>query len=312
MPGIKLTTYMKRNITTCLFVALLTNAHSQEMPEDYALQIDSIERSFTYQHDTIQLRNGIGKIIVPDGFKYLDAEQSERVLVDLWGNPQSTDMTLGMILPEELGVMSDSGYVFNIQYDEIGYVEDGDADDIDYDALLVEMQGETEEANKERSEAGYEPISIIGWAAPPYYDKERKILHWAKEIQFGNAPEHTLNYNIRVLGRRGVLVLNAISTMPNMVWVKQDLHHVLNIVQFNDGYQYKDFDPSVDEVAGWTIGGLVAGKVLAKVGFFAVLLKFWKFIAIGAIALVRIFWSRIRGRKADNGGEGTAIPEQLS
>lgn len=303
---------MKRNITTCLFVALLTNAHSQEMPEDYALQIDSIERSFTYQHDTIQLRNGIGKIIVPDGFKYLDAEQSERVLVDLWGNPQSTDMTLGMILPEELGVMSDSGYVFNIQYDEIGYVEDGDADDIDYDALLVEMQGETEEANKERSEAGYEPISIIGWAAPPYYDKERKILHWAKEIQFGNAPEHTLNYNIRVLGRRGVLVLNAISTMPNMVWVKQDLHHVLNIVQFNDGYQYKDFDPSVDEVAGWTIGGLVAGKVLAKVGFFAVLLKFWKFIAIGAIALVRIFWSRIRGRKADNGGEGTAIPEQLS
>lgn len=303
---------MKRNITTCLFVALLTNAHSQEMPEDYALQIDSIERSFTYQHDTIQLRNGIGKIIVPDGFKYLDAEQSERVLVDLWGNPQSTDMTLGMILPEELGVMSDSGYVFNIQYDEIGYVEDGDADDIDYDALLVEMQGETEEANKERSEAGYEPISIIGWAAPPYYDKERKILHWAKELQFGNAPEHTLNYNIRVLGRRGVLVLNAISTMPNMVWVKQDLHHVLNIVQFNDGYQYKDFDPSVDEVAGWTIGGLVAGKVLAKVGFFAVLLKFWKFIAIGAIALVRIFWSRIRGRKADNGGEGTAIPEQLS
>lgn len=312
MPGIKLTTYMKRNITTCLFVALLTNAHSQEMPEDYALQIDSIERSFTYQHDTIQLRNGIGKIIVPDGFKYLDAEQSERVLVDLWGNPQSTDMTLGMILPEELGVMSDSGYVFNIQYDEIGYVEDGDADDIDYDALLVEMQGETEEANKERSEAGYEPISIIGWAAPPYYDKERKILHWAKEIQFGNAPEHTLNYNIRVLGRRGVLVLNAISTMPNMVWVKQDLHHVLNIVQFNDGYQYKDFDPSVDEVAGWTIGGLVAGKVLAKVGFFAVLLKFWKFIAIGAIALVRIFWSRIRGRKAGNEGEDTVMPEQLS
>lgn len=83
-------------------------------------------------------------------------------------------------------------------------------------------------------------------------------------------------------------------------------------MQFNDGYRYGDFNPSVDEVAGWTIGGLVAGKVLAKAGLFAVILKFWKFIAIGVVALVRIFWSRIRGKKANDGGEGTAIPEQLT
>ncbi|SEL63556.1 DUF2167 domain-containing protein [Parapedobacter koreensis] len=304
---------MKRNAIVPLFVILLANAaYSQEQPIDDALLTDSIERSFTYQHDTIQLPNGIGKITIPAGFKYLDAEQSERVLVDFWGNPKVTDMTLGMILPEQQGLLSNSGYIFNIQYDEIGYVKDDDADDIDYDDLLAEMKDEAAEGNKERSAAGYEPVSIIGWAATPYYDKDRKILHWAKELQFGNNQEHTLNYNVRVLGRKGVLVLNAISTMPEIAAVQQDLHHVLNIVQFNDGYKYKDFDPSADEIAGWTIGGLVAGKVLAKAGFFALILKFWKFIAIGVAVVVRAFWSKIRGKKnSDRAGE-TALPEQLT
>ena len=37
-----------------------------------------------------------------------------------------------------------------------------------------------------------------------------------------------------------------------------------------------DFDSKIDNVAAWTIGGLVAGKVLAKAGFFAIILKFIK------------------------------------
>lgn len=152
---------------------------------------------------------------MPDGFRYLDADQSEKVLVELWGNPWYEGMTLGMILPENQGVMSDSGYVFNIEYNEIGYVKDGDAGDIDYDDLLKDMQDETAAGNKQRTDAGYEPISIIGWAASPFYDKDRKILHWAKEVQFGDNPEHTLNYNVRVLGRKGVLVLNAVGSMSS-------------------------------------------------------------------------------------------------
>jgi uncharacterized membrane-anchored protein len=53
-------------------------------------------------------------------------------------------------------------------------------------------------------------------------------------------------------------------------------------------------------VSDWTIGGLVAGSILAKSGFFAklgvLLLKFWKIIAVGAVALAagikKIFGSK--------------------
>jgi uncharacterized membrane-anchored protein len=156
------------------------------------------------------------------------------------------------------------------------------------------MQKEVVEANKTRVKEGYEAISIIGWAAKPFYDKDRKILHWAKELKFGNSEVNTLNYNVRVLGRKGVLILNAIATKADLPLVQKDINKVLDIVQFNDGYKYKDFDSSIDEVAAWTIGGLVAGKVLAKVGLFAVIAKFGKVIALAFFGFFGIFKNKLK------------------
>lgn len=260
-------------------------------------QIDSLEQSFKYTTEAIILRNGIGTVKIPKGFKYLDAQQAEYVLTELWGNPKGTDMTLGFLLREDQKIFGENGYVFNIQYDEIGYVKDDDADDIDYSDLLETMQEEAEEVNKERVKQGYQPISIVGWASKPFYDKKRNILHWAKEIKFGNNDINTLNYNIRVLGRKGVLVLNAISTMDDIGYVKKDIHEVLEIVQFNEGYKYDNFNPELDDVAAWSIGGLVAGKVLAKVGFFALIVKFWKIGAIAVAGFFSVLWKRFKKKK---------------
>lgn len=292
---------IKKTLSTLLLgmSMFFTNAQDADSLLQMDQQIDSIEKSFKYEHGTIQLKNGIGSIKVPDGFKYLDAAQSERVLVDLWGNMPEKDISLGMILPENQGILSDSGYVFNIEYNEIGYVKDDDADDIDYKDLLQQMQKDAVEENKERTKEGYQSIQIVGWAAQPFYDKDKKVLHWAKEIKFGDNDVNTLNYNIRVLGRKGVLVLNAIATMPNLGAVKADVSKVLDIVQFNEGYAYKDFDPGVDEVAAWTIGGLVAGKMLAKAGLLAVLLKFWKLIAVGFVGIGGFLFKRFKKNKEE-------------
>lgn len=299
-------TMKMRLLFSALMVTVFTTIlHAQN---DNQAVIDSIENTFKYQHGKVQLKNGIGEITVPEGFKYLDPEQSKYVIVDIWGNPDSEDISLGMILPEKQGILDEHGYVFNIQYDEIGYVKDDDADDINYDDLLAEMQKDTEEENKERTKQGYDPIQLVGWASSPFYDKEHKILHWAKDIQFGNDKLHTLNYNVRILGRKGVLVLNAISSMQELPLVKKDIHNVLNIVTFNDGYKYSDFDPSVDQVAAWTIGGLVAGKVLAKVGFFAVIAKFGKVIAIAVGGFFTALWRRMRGRKKEEEPDNNDTP----
>lgn len=110
------------------------------------------------------------------------------------------------------------------------------------------------------------------------------MLHWAKELHFDGEEENTINDNSRVLGRKGVMVLNAIGTKSLLEQIKSSVDPVLGSVAFTEGNRYEDFDDNVDEVAAYNIGGLVAGKVLAKVVFFAVIAKFGKFIFIGLAA----------------------------
>ena len=242
--------------------------------------IDSVDQTLHYQQGHVLLPGGGAALTVPQGFRYLDSTQAVRVLTALWGNPRS--QCLGMLLPEKTSPASDEAWAYVIRYDPMGYVKDDDAEAIKYDELLEEMQADTQANNKEREAAGFDPVYLLGWAAQPYYEKAKNTLHWAKAIRFGNSPDTTLNYNVRLLGRRGVLVLNAVGVPAQLAEIRASIPALLANVTFAQGQRYADFNPGIDEVAAYTIGGLVAGKVLAKVGMFALIAKFWK---LGLLAL---------------------------
>jgi uncharacterized membrane-anchored protein len=246
----------------------------------YQAAIDSINGTFVYQQGHVVLPGGVGELTVPRGFLYLDSAQAARVMHRLWRNPPQE--SLGMLFPADRGPMSDGTWGYLIQFDPMGHVKDNDADDIKYDDLLEEMQKDTEEDNQERTKDGYESVHLIGWGAPPYYDKNQHTLHWAKLLRFGDGLSETLNYNVRMLGRKGVLVFNAIAEPQQLPEIKASIPSLLANVSFVKGQQYNDFSSGIDEVAVYGIGGLVAGKVLAKVGLFAIILKSWK---LGLLAL---------------------------
>ncbi len=71
--------------------------------------------------------------------------------------------------------------------------------------------------------------------------------------------------------------------MGSLQDVKKGIPEVVQAVSFNEGNRYSDFDSKVDNVAAWTIGGLVAGKIASKVGLLAIIAKFGK---VGIIALL--------------------------
>lgn len=246
----------------------------------YQAVADSINNTFHYQQGHVMLPGGVGELTVPKGFRYLDSAQAAFVMHKLWHNPPQE--SLGMLFPEDRGPVSDNNWAYLIQFDPMGHVKDDDADDIKYDELLEEMQQDTEDENPERTKQGYESVHLIGWGAPPFYDKNQHTLHWAKLLRFGDGLEETLNYNVRILGRKGVLVFNAIAVPKQLPEIKASIPALLANVEFVKGQQYNDFSAGIDEVAAYGIGGLVAGKVLAKVGFFAIILKFWK---LGILAL---------------------------
>jgi uncharacterized membrane-anchored protein len=272
--------------------------------------VDSLESVLDYQTGRIELSAANALIQVPDGFRFLDQEQADKVLTDYWGNPHD-ETVLGMLVPEKMGVLADNSWAFILSYEELGFVNDDDASDINYDDLLKELQTDMEEENKIRAESGFEPVTLVGWASAPYYDQNLKILHWAKELKFREDADNTLNYNLRVLGRKGVLVINAVATMKELPDVKQSIPAMLKSVEFAEGYRYADFDSKVDDVAAYTIGGLVAGKVLAKVGFFAGILKFWKLIVLGIVAVGGAIWRFMTGRKKDDDQQKVEAKKEL-
>jgi uncharacterized membrane-anchored protein len=249
----------------------------------------AFDAGLSYQTGDISLGDGLAVLHLGAGFRYLGAADTEKVLVDAWGNPPGMT-SLGMIVPANLSPVDvKRGWGVIITYSEDGYVEDDDADDIDYDELLESMKEATEAANEERVRQGYGAMHIVGWAEPPHYDSARNSLYWAKELDSDGADEHSLNYSIRVLGRRGVLELNAVSGMSQLAQIKPEMERIYALVEYQPGHRYGDFDPDVDQVAAYGIGALIAGKAAAKVGLWAGLIKFLiaakKLLIIGGIAL---------------------------
>lgn len=270
--------------------------------EAMSAALDSVERSLAYRTGEIDLGEGLAMARLPAGYRYLDPDQTSKVLTELWGNPPG-DPTLGMIFPPGSSPLAEDSWAVILSFEEDGYVKDDDADKIDYDDLLKQMKADSEERNQERAKAGYEPITIIGWAEKPSYDKAANKLYWAKEIRFGQSVENTLNYNIRALGRRGVLVLNAVSSMKVLDQVREGMKAIQPVVEFKDGHRYSEFDPKIDKVATYGLAGLVAGTLLAKGGLLkaliAALIAGKKFIVIGLAALGAGLFKFFKGRSEE-------------
>lgn len=308
---------MKLNTISLLFLSLLgslplfaSNPDStalereisdEELMQMYQTFLDSVEQTLHFESGVISIGNDLALVTVPPGFKFLNGSDSEMILTDIWGNPPSEeeDRSLGMLIPEVFSPFDDSCYVVNITFSEEGYINDSDAKELDYDDLLKTMKKDVNESNSYREELGYPPVELIGWASQPFYDSANKKLHWAKELKFGDSESNTLNYNIRVLGRRGYLELNVIGEMYHLEQIKREIEPILTSVNFQKGHAYSDFNPSIDKVAAYGIGGLIAGKVLLKAGLLAkfgvILAKLWKVIAlavVGAVAALRKLFQR--------------------
>lgn len=212
-------------------------------------------------------------------YYFLSAEDAKRVLTEGWGNPPSaSEDVLGMVFPAGKTFL-DRTWGAVIRYDATAYVSDKDADTADYDALMSEIKSGEEEVNKNRQAAGFEAVHVVGWAQPPSYDAARHDLIWAQEIRFGAEDDHTLNYDVRHLGRHGVLSMNMISQMSELGSIRQAAVDLARTAEFDTGSRYADYQQG-DKTAEYGLAGLVAAGlgvgVAKKVGLLAAAVLFLK------------------------------------
>jgi len=298
---------VSRSCCAALVLCASLSARAQESPVEVPVEEVSaaIEANLRWQSGEVVLGDGLARLNVTPAWRFLGPAEAQRVLVDAWHNPRPHDPPLGMLFAADAPVLGPESWGIVIWFSADGHVADDDAEKIDYAALLGELQKATRDGNSQRTKAGYPAIELVGWAAPPYYDRPSHKLHWARELRFDGEAENTLNYDVRVLGRRGVLVMKAVASMEQVAAVEARMKDALAQVEFAPGHRYEEFDSSVDQVAAYGIAGLVAGGILAKAGFFKLLLAGLlagkKFVIVGALAAFGAVGKWLRGRRSAPG-----------
>lgn len=291
------------NITAVLLLcAWAPSAWSQEVETSDASPAEAAppELNFDYRTGDVLLPNKVATLRLGESYRYMSPADANRLL-QLWGNLPD-DRLQGAVVPAGVDLGGEGAWVVFLTYADEGHVDDSDAAEIDYDELLKSMQEGEKQANEQRKAAGYDALRLVGWAEQPHYDAAAKKLYWAKEIASDGGGGHALNYDVRVLGREGVLSMEAVAPIELLPQVREEMKPLLAIAEFNEGYRYAEFNAKTDRMAEYGLGALIAGAAAAKLGLFAkigaFLLAFKKFIFIGLVALGGLVM-KLLGRKKD-------------
>jgi uncharacterized membrane-anchored protein len=263
-------------------------------------EVEKIEAGLKWVTGRVVLGNNLAEVNLSSDFRYLGPEDARKVIVDLWGNPPARGDSLGMICPADIGPSESGSWAVVFTYREDGYVKDDEAAKINYDDLLKQMQEAVQRENEARIKQNFPKVELVGWAASPRYDHETHKLYWAKEFAFGAGTVHTLNYDVRVLGRKGVLAINAVAPMSQLTAIQEQMPEIISMVNFLPGNRYTDYQQGNDKIAAYGLGALILGGVAAKAGLFKGLLALIfagkKFIIIAAIAIGGFFARFFRKR----------------
>ncbi|HYD86677.1 MAG TPA: DUF2167 domain-containing protein [Vitreimonas sp.] len=261
--------------------------------QEYLRQAQALYDSLDRQTGVVTIAEGRVSLNVPETHYFVGAADARRIIVDVWGNPPNSAQGVeGIIFPAGANPALDSWGAI-VQYVNEGHVPDDEASTIDYNQLLRDMQTGAEQENAWRRENNYPTVTLVGWAEAPHYDPATHKLYWAKDLLFGGESVHSLNYDIRVLGREGHLVVSFVSTMDQLETIRAAAPAVMEMANFTAGNTYADYVEGVDQRAAYGIGGLIAGGALAavaqKTGLLAMILAFGKkfivLIIAGIVAL---------------------------
>lgn len=232
----------------------------------------------------------IAEIDVPKDYVFCDDENT-KVLMKKMGN-QITEREVGYIGPK------DFSWFIVFEFDEIGYVPDDDKDELDPDEILNNLREGNKEGNKWRKENGIPEMELIGWYKAPRYDDKTNNLEWGS--LFKSNGKKLINYNIRILGRKGVMEAIVVGDNDKFDQILPQAKKLLTGYKYSSGNKYSEFAEG-DKIAKYGLAALITGGGAAALAKSGLLKKFWKLI-VAAIAAVGAFFKKLFGRKGKNSG----------
>jgi uncharacterized membrane-anchored protein len=246
---------------------------------------------------TVDLGKNLAELMLDGEYIFANAGDT-RKLMEMIGNPPSNS-EIGLIGPRTEG--QDWYIVF--EHEAVGYIKDDEKGKIDADAIIKNIKAGTERSNEYRRKRGIPPLHVKGWYKEPYYDEETHNLTWAILGESGGT--EIVNHNVRLLGRDGYISAVLVTDPKTLDGLIGELDGVIANVAYKQGRSYAEYVKG-DKIAKYGLTALIAGgaaTAAVKFGLFKYLAKFWKIIAVGAVAvfsaIAKAFSSRFK--KKENG-----------
>lgn len=260
--------------------------------------LDKIE-SFGWTREGLGKLGNRAQVAIPKGYRFTDGNGTREMMKIFENIP--TERELGMLMTEGLGPW----IIF--EFDDVGYVKDDEKDKLDADALLKTLQEGQNAANARRRELGMDELHLVGWAVPPRFNDQTKNLEWATRIRAMPDGGESINYNTRLLGRRGVMEVTLVCEPEEMDSLMKQYQDTIATFAYLDGETYAEYRAG-DKMAKYGLTALVAGGAAVaagKMGLFAklgaLLAKLGKGLIVIVIAIgvaIKTLFSKIFGRSS--------------
>ena len=289
MHSIQISTGLGRTLVAVLATAVFVLGRTPPLP---AAGNESKSPINWQEGPGVAVLKNAAEIKLPKGYKFANSEDTQKML-KASGEPVSGE-EMGMIIPEE------GGWSVFFDFSDTGYVKDDDKDKLDANKLLKAITAGNDRANKMRVKMGNAPLNIIGWEKAPFYDEATHNLEWALRAESEGRP--ILNYNTRLLGRRGVMEVVLVCSPEKLPETLPLFKELIGGYSYKPGETYAEYKPG-DKVAQYGLTALVAGgavAVAAKTGLLATIVLFfkkaWKLVIIGLVAAAAFVKRLIFGR----------------
>lgn len=238
---------------------------------------------------------------LPEGMILLEREEAQKLIRQ---GGDDAENALGVV------VRLDAEWWAVIEYSDIGYVDDSDADQLNANELLESYKQSTQQQNIKRKQLGVPELVLDGWSEMPSYQKALKHLVWGLE---GHSTDGVfINYFTRLLGRNGYISINLIDSPENIEAAKVQAQPLLTATRYKVGARYEDHQDG-DKSSGLGLRALVLGGTgvavvkAAKAGIIVKLLLVLKKGFIVVFAAIGGFFKWLLGRKKS---EGTDVPPE--
>ena len=291
--------FLQRSIHWVVLCLFCLSLRAEEKGEKLSMGKNSpMDRLSWIQGPTNVSLAGRATLKIPKGFRFLEAKGAQEFLKKTGNRPSGQETGLLMHTQDEWWVI--------LEFEEIGYVKDDEKKELDADKLIASYKQGSESMNEARQERGTPPIRIVGWHVAPNYNDITKNLEWSVEAESGG--EKFVNYNVRLLGRKGVTKVTLIEDRTHVDATLPLFREILRSHQYSGGESYAEYRQG-DRIAQYGLGALVLGgaaAAAAKFGLFAPLILFikkaWKVVAAAVVGAVMWIKNWITGRNKNEGG----------